>query len=217
MRILVLGATGNVGSRLTEQAASAGHQVVAFVRRPEAVATREGVRVVAGSAEDTAALEQTARGADAVVVSITGSMSNGSFMQQRLPGIIAATKQAGVRRLILVSVFGAGDTSGQASGFARLIYKTALRKLLRDKAAADQILQRSGLDWTIVYPVNLKDAPALPQGASTKNLSDVARVPGFPTLPFDNAAAALLDVVTDPGTSGQRLLITTPTGFTLAT
>lgn len=58
MRILVLGATGNVGSRLTEQAASAGHQVVAFVRRPDAVATREGVRVVAGSAEDTAALEQ---------------------------------------------------------------------------------------------------------------------------------------------------------------
>jgi len=43
-----------------------------------------------------------------VVVSITGSMSDGSFMQQRLPGIIAATKQAGVRRLILVSVFGAG-------------------------------------------------------------------------------------------------------------
>ncbi|MCB1298676.1 MAG: hypothetical protein KDB08_06810 [Microthrixaceae bacterium] len=35
-------------------------------------------------------------------------MSDGSFMQQRLPGIIAATKQAGVRRLILVSVFGAG-------------------------------------------------------------------------------------------------------------
>lgn len=107
--------------------------------------------------------------------------------------------------------------SGQASGFARLIYKTALRKFLRDKDAADQILQRSGLDWTIVYPVNLKDAPALPQGASTKSLSEVARVPGFPTLPFDNAAAALLDVVTDPGTSGQRLLITTPTGFTLAT
>lgn len=93
-------------------------------------------------------------------------MSDGSFMQQRLPGIIAATKQAGVRRLILVSVFGAGAPSGQASGFARLIYKTALRKFLRDKDAADQILQRSGLDWTIVYPVNLKDA-ALPTGRST--------------------------------------------------
>ncbi|MWB99324.1 NAD(P)-dependent oxidoreductase [Agromyces seonyuensis] len=216
MRIVVLGATGNVGSRLTARAASAGHQVVAFARRPEAVASREGVTVVAGSAEDAVALEQAARGADAVVVSITGKMSDGSFMQKRLPGIIAATKQAGVRRLILISVFGAGDTSGRASGIGRLIYKTALSKFLRDKAAADQILQRSGLDWTIVYPVNLKAAPALPQGASVKNLGEVAKVPGLPTLPLDNAAAAVLDIVTDPGTIGQRLLITTPTGFKLA-
>jgi uncharacterized protein YbjT (DUF2867 family) len=174
------------------------------------------VTVVAGNAEDAVALEQAAKGADAVVVSITGKMSDGSFMQQRLPGIIAATKQAGVRRLILVSVFGAGDTSGKASGVGRLIYKTALSRFLNDKAAADQILQRSGLDWTIVYPVNLKEAPALPQGASIKNLSDVAKVPGLPTLPLDNAAAAILSVVTDPGTIGQRLLITNPTGFKLA-
>ncbi|MFE6736703.1 NAD(P)-dependent oxidoreductase [Microbacterium sp. NPDC057650] len=216
MRIVVLGATGNVGSRLTAQAASEGHQVVAFARRPDAVATGEGVTVVAGSAEDVVSLEQAAKGADAVVVSITGKMSDGSFMQQRLPGIITATKQAGVRRLILVSVFGAGDTAGKASAFGRLIYKTALSKFLRDKAAADQILQRSGLDWTIVYPVNLKAAPALSQGASIKNLSEVARVPGLPTLPLDNAAAAIMDVVTDPRTIGQRLLITTPTGFKLS-
>ncbi|MFC4222969.1 NAD(P)H-binding protein [Lysinibacter cavernae] len=90
MRIVVLGATGNVGSRLTAQAAGAGQQVVAFARRPDAVSSREGVTVVAGSAEDAVALEQAARGADAVVVSITGKMSDGSFMQNRLPGIIAA-------------------------------------------------------------------------------------------------------------------------------
>lgn len=215
MKIVVIGATGNVGSRLTAQAASAGHQVVAFARRPDAVAARQGVTVVAGSVEDAAALERAVEGADAVVVSITGKMSDGSFMQQRLPGIIAATKRAGVRRLILVSVFGAGDTAGKASGIGRLVYKTALRKFLKDKDAADQILQQSGLDWTIVYPVNLKEAPALQQGASLKNLTEVAKVPGLPTLPFDNAAAALLDVVTDPGTIGQRLLITTPSGFKL--
>lgn len=213
MRIVVLGATGNVGSRLTVQAASAGHQVVAFARRPDAVATLEGVTVVAGAAEDVAALEQAATGADAVVVSITGKMSDGYFMHQRLPGIITATKQAGVRRLVLVSVFGAGDTSDKASGIGCLIYKTALGRFLKDKAPADQILEGSGLDWTIVYPVNLKAAPALPEGASIKNLSDVAKVPGLPTLPLDNAAAAILEVVTSPETIGQRLLITTPTGF----
>lgn len=37
--MLIVGATGNVGSRVARQAAQAGHDVVAFVRRPEAVAT----------------------------------------------------------------------------------------------------------------------------------------------------------------------------------
>lgn len=213
MRILVLGATGNVGSRFTAQAAQAGHQVVAFARRPDAVTPRDGVTVTAGVAEDTAALAAAAQGADALMVSIAGKLSDSSFMQSRLPGIIEAAKQAGVRRLVLVSAFGAGGTAAKASGFARLVYTTALGGFLKDKAAADQILQHSDLDWTIVYPVNLKAAPALPQPPAIKPLSEVSKVPGLPTLPMDDAASALLEVVTDPSTIGQRLLITTPSGW----
>ena len=113
---------------------------------------------------------------------------------------------------VLVSVFSAGETRAKASGFARLIYNTALRGFLADKAAADALLMESGLNWTIVYPVNLKDAPALPS-QTVKALDEVSRVPGMPTLPMDNAAAGLLEVATDPATTGKRLLITTPTGW----
>ena len=126
-------------------------------------------------------------------------------------------KQAGVTRLVLVSVFGAGDTAEKASGLAKLVYRTALGKFLHDKAAADKILQASGLEWTIVYPVNLRDTTALTEKAAVKRLDQVGKVPGLPTLPMDNAAEALLDVVTDPKTAGQRLLITTPTGWMPAT
>jgi len=35
----------------------------------------------------------------------------------------------------------------------------------------------------------------------------------MPTLPMDNAATGLLEVATDPATTGKRLLITTPTGW----
>lgn len=216
MRIVVLGATGNVGSRFTAQAARAGHEVVAFARRPEAVAQLAGVTAVKGAAEDTAALRAAAQGADAVVVSITGKVSDRSFMQDRLPGIIEATAQAGVRRIVLVSVFGAGDTLAKASRFAKLIYTTALRGFLADKAAADRILQASGLEWTIVYPVNLKDAPALPDGATVAPIDTVSKVPGLPTLPLDSAAAALVDIVINEATAEQRLLITTPKGWRAA-
>ena len=48
MKIVVVGATGNVGSRLVVQAAAAGHDVVAYARRPEAVPVASGVTVLAG-------------------------------------------------------------------------------------------------------------------------------------------------------------------------
>ncbi|MCW5951258.1 MAG: NAD(P)H-binding protein [Propionibacteriaceae bacterium] len=158
MKIVVLGATGNVGSRFTAQAVKAGHQVVAFAREPETVTAQPGVTTRQGAAEDTAALATAATGADALLVSITGPTKDVTFMQRTLPKIITAAQQAGVARIVLVSAFGAGDTAEKASGLARLIYRTLLGKFFADKAASDQLLQSSGLDWTIAYPVNLKDA-----------------------------------------------------------
>ncbi len=210
MKIVVLGAAGNVGSRFARQAVAAGHEVVAYVRRPEAAPA--GTEVVVGSAEDVETLASAAQGADVLVVSITGSIRDTSFMQRLQPGIIEAARRAQVKRVVLVSVFGAGETRAKASGFARLIYNTALRGFLADKAGAGALLMESGLNWTIVYPVNLKDAPALPS-QTVKALDEVSRVPGMPTLPMDNAATGLLEVATDPATTGKRLLITTPTGW----
>lgn len=212
MKIVVLGATGNVGSRFTKVAAAAGHEVIAYARTPEKVAVVPGVTVAQGAAEDPVALAAVARGADAVLVSITGSTKDATFMQRTLPKILDAATQADVRRIVLVSAFGAGDTVDKASWFARVVYRRVLGKFFADKAAADAVLQNSGFDYTIAYPVNLKDARPLPE-VVVKPLADVAHVPGLPTLPFENAAAALLGIVADPETVGQRLLITTPKGW----
>jgi len=212
MRIVVLGATGNIGSRTVSEALAAGHDVVAYARRPQAVPGRAGLTVVGGRLDDVDALSRAADGADALIVSVTGPTKDAGFMQRTLPGLVEASRRAGVRRFVLVSAFGAGDTAAKASWFARLIYRTVLGRFFGDKAASERLLPGSGLDYTIVYPVNLKDAPALPR-ASVVPLEDVAKVPGLPTLPFGNVATALVDIATDPARSGQRLLITTPTGW----
>lgn len=213
MKLVIVGAAGNVGSRTADEALRAGWDVVGYVRRPEAVASKPGLTVVKGDAGDPSALAAAAKGADAVLVTITGPMKDASFMQRTLPKVIAGVKQAGVQRLVLVSAFGAGDTAEKASGFARLIYRTAFGKFFADKAASDRLLVDSGLDYTIVYPVNLKDVPALPQCA-VKRLEEVGKVPGLPTLPFTNLAQALVQIVGDESLSGARLLVTTPRGWT---
>lgn len=212
MRIVIVGATGNVGSRTVEAALEAGHDVVAYVRRPDAVAPRPGLTIAKGDAADVTAMAAAAKSADAVIVAITGSTKDATFMQRTLPKVIEAVKQTNVGRLVMVSVFGAGDTAQKASWFARLIYRSLLGKFLADRAASDEVLQHSGLDFTIVYPVNLKNAPALPATA-IERLDRVAKVPGLPTLPFANAAAALVRIASDPGYSGQRVLVTTPNGW----
>ncbi|WP_394160118.1 NAD(P)-binding oxidoreductase [Galactobacter valiniphilus] len=215
MNITILGASGNVGSRLAAQALAAGHRVTGLVRTPSALPQRlseaGGLRIVEGSVEQSGPLLEALDGADVAVVCITGSMTRGDFMTQRFPAILEAARQAGVGRVLLISVFGAGDTAAKASLPARLLYRTALRGFLGDRARADAMLEASGLPFTIAYPVNLKDAPA-GQPATVLPLSEVKSVPGLPTLPFDAAAAALLGLAEDESTAGQRLLITTPGG-----
>ncbi|MBG7587676.1 NAD(P)-dependent oxidoreductase [Rothia kristinae] len=212
MNILLFGATGNVGSRILTRALDAGHRVTAYVRRPEALTQHQGLTVVGGQLDDVEAMTGAARGADAVIIAVTGPMKDRTFMQRSLPSILEAVRAAGAGRVVLTSVFGAGDTAQKASWFARGIYRTALRGFLADKEAADRLLIDSGLEHTIVYPVDLKDAPVREE-AAVEPLETVASVPGLPTLPFDAAAAALLRVAQDPDTAGRRLLITTRKGW----
>jgi putative NADH-flavin reductase len=212
MKVVIIGATGNVGSRTMKFAVQAGFDVTAYVRRPEAVLQRKGVTIAKGDAQDSSALAKALTGSDAVLVAITGAVSDGSFMQRTLPSIITAMKDADVRRIVLVSAFGAGDTADKAAWFMKLAYRTVLGKFFRDKAAADALLEESGLEYTIVYPVNLKDAPAT-INAVAKPLEDVGKVPGMPTLPFTNVAQELVHILQDSSTIGQRILLTTAQGW----
>ena len=70
MRVVVLGATGGTGRLLVEQAIDRGHEVVAYVRRPDALSTRPGLDVVGGQLTDEPALTAAMTGADAVLCAI---------------------------------------------------------------------------------------------------------------------------------------------------
>ena len=212
MKIALLGATGNVGSHVLKQAVDEGHTVVAYARRPEAVARLAGVTVIKGELDDTVEMARAIEGADALIVSLTGSARDTGFNQRTLPGIINAAGDGGVGRLIFVSAFGAGDTAEKASGFARLAYRTVLKGFFDDKAKAERLLPKSGLNWTVVFPVNLKEAPTL-DTTTVKLLSEVSKIPGLPTLPFGNIAKALIEVATSAKYEGQRVVVTTPKGW----
>jgi putative NADH-flavin reductase len=67
--------------------------------------------------------------------------------------------RAGVRRLILVSAFGVGESRRDAPLIPRIMYRVLLGDIFADKKAAEDNVRRSNFDWTFVYPVLLTDGP----------------------------------------------------------
>jgi uncharacterized protein YbjT (DUF2867 family) len=213
VRLVVLGATGATGRAIVEQAIDRGHQVVAYVRRPEALPERPGLSVVGGQLSDAPALTAAMTGADAVLCAIgprgVKDLFGTDLMQRTLPVVAAAMTAAGVRRLVLMSAFGVGDTARSASLTAKLSFRTAARALYRDKEEAEERLASTGLDVTTVYPTMLTNGTSVGAPA-VRDATTVTHVTGMPRIPRAAVATAMLDAAEDPATTGKRLIVTLP-------
>jgi putative NADH-flavin reductase len=163
VKLLVLGATGGTGREVVAQALDQGHDVTAFVRDPRGMTSRGSrLRVAVGSTtDDEAAVARAVRGQD-VVVSALGrrnSLRSSDLIARSMRNIVPAMESQGVKRLIVVSAYGVGESARDALPLPRLMYRLLLRDIFADKAAGEAYLRGSSLDWTLVYPVALTNGP----------------------------------------------------------
>lgn len=161
MNVLVIGAAGRTGSAVVKQAVAAGHQVTAFVRQ---AADYKGpqVRVVEGDATDHQAMEAAVLGQDAVLDTIAGKTPyrETTLESSAAHAIIAAMQRHGVRRLVVTSMLGVGESTANAPIYERLLVATYLRGADDDKTNMESAVEASGLDWVILRPAILVDDPA---------------------------------------------------------
>ncbi len=141
MRLAITGATGFVGAATLEAALGAGHEVAALARREQS--GREGVTWVRGSLENKAALGALCEGTDAVIhiAGLTNTPDPAEFEAANVTGTehaIEAAKDARVRRFVFVSSLSARKPELSVYGAS--------------KAKAEELVQASKLDWTIVRP-----------------------------------------------------------------
>jgi putative NADH-flavin reductase len=161
-RIAVLGASGRVGRRVVERALAQGDTVVAQTREAARLSDlADRVEVQAFDPRDRAALRGFVAGADAVVFTLGTRPGATTLFSEVTTSLIAAMREAGVRRLIAVTGVGAGDTRGHG-GFVydRIVFPLITRKLYRDKDRQEALIADSGLDWTLVRPAPFHDRPA---------------------------------------------------------
>ncbi|WP_432493577.1 NAD(P)-dependent oxidoreductase [Kineococcus gypseus] len=211
VRIVVLGATGRLGGELVRRALDTGHEVTAYVRRPEAVPARRGLTVVGGDLEDLPALTAAFRGADAVVSCLgarpgPAAVRRTDLMQRALPRVLEAARAAGVPRFVLTSALGVGDSAARASLADRFAARTFLRAIFTDKARAEALLPAEGLDWTVVHPVMLTTSPDRAPLAVVP-LEGAPRLRGVPKVSIAAVAGVLLEQAGARG-GARRLLVT---------
>ncbi len=191
MKIAIFGASGATGQLLTQRCLAAGHSVTALLRKPESFALRDRVRVVRGSAFDSTIVRETVAGSD-VVLSALGArtLRKEDVLEHAVPLIVAAMKQTGVKRIIALGSAGAlADSLKKQPAWRRwivenIVYKTMLKWPVASQISQYATLSSSGLDWTMVMPPMLTNAPgrgvyridgeALPRNGSKISREDVA-------------------------------------------
>jgi len=163
VKLLILGATGPTGNHALTRALDHGDDVHVLVRSPEKLGDLAGrVAVTAGDARDADCVARAMDGCDAVISALGrgGSPRHGDLFTDAASAVVAAAQRTGVRRLVWMSSFGVGDTIRTATLTQRLGYRTFLRGIFANKAAAEEFLRASDLEWTFVYPTALTNGPA---------------------------------------------------------
>jgi putative NADH-flavin reductase len=151
VNILLIGASGMIGSRVLAEATSRGHRVTGIARRPERIASGANVTPVGLNATDFHALAALARDADVIVTATSPRGGGVPSAEARAIGdaAIAAARRAG-RRLFLVGGSGSlnlpdGRPLAETLPDAYRPEALAMRGVLNSLKASD-------IDWTFFSP-----------------------------------------------------------------
>ncbi|MEU6442298.1 SDR family oxidoreductase [Streptomyces sp. NPDC047046] len=206
MRMVIAGGHGQIALRLERLLAGRGDEAVGLIRNPEQAGDLElaGARAVVCDLE-AATVDEVAHaleGADVVVFAAGAGPDSGRDRKDTMDRdgavlLADAAERAGVRRFLMVSAMGADAAHEGDEVFD--VY-------LRAKGAADDAIRaRTGLDWTILRPGRLTDAPGTGEVALSTST-------GYGEVPRDDVAAVLHALADSPASAGLTLeLITGPT------
>jgi uncharacterized protein YbjT (DUF2867 family) len=172
MDIIVFGATGGTGRAVVKKLLAHGHRVTAFVRDPSKMAPAPGLAIVKGDAMSADDVARALPGHDAVVISLgtrdlplaltfgAKRTTPADICEAGTRNIAAALGPYPRMRVLAVTAFGVGDTREKMSWTYKLLYNLFMKELMADKERQEALLKASGLDYVLVQPVGLTDAPA---------------------------------------------------------
>lgn len=199
-RIALIGASGNVGSRLLKELSERGHRVSAIVRSPEKIPALPGVTAVAGDVNDGPGLAGLLAGHDAVV-------SSTRFIDTPFDILIEAVRASGVKRFLVVG--GAGSL--EVAPGQRLVDQTDFpaqykAEALRGAEFLDLLKTAGDLDWTFLSPSALF-VPGERTGKFRLGKDQLLTTDKGSSISYEDFAIAMADEIENPKHLRQRFTV----------
>ena len=185
MHILVLGATGRVGSRIVSHALANGHVVTVLVRTPDKIQVNDkNLHITQGNVLNKNDIESVMLGVDMVISALNTEGTN--TLSESMKLILEAMKKEDIKRIITIGTAGILQSRVTPS---LLRYQSSESKRKSTHAAQEHqrvfdMLTCSEVEWTIVCPTYLPDGECtgkyrversfLPEGGTVITVGDTA-------------------------------------------
>lgn len=215
MKITVFGAHGATGQVLVNQALGAGHDVIAVTRRPDEFPITHA-RLVVATADvfDADGVEKAVDGAEVVLSALGVPFTRKpiAVYSEGTRNIASAMSHHGVKRIVVVSSSATEPHHHADGGFLLnrvlqpLVTATIGKTTYQDVRRMEALLRESDLEWTVMRPSGLFDAPK----ASDYELHE-DHAPGIFTSRAD-LAASMLEQATSTRYVRKAVAVTTSEG-----
>lgn len=200
-RVALIGASGNVGSRILNELVARKHEVTAIARNAEAIAKLANVKAEKGDVLNEAELVALLRGHDAVISAVRFADSDPAVL-------VGAVRASGVKRYLVVG--GAGSL--EVAPGKRLLDQPDFPEAYKPEAFAgakflDLLRGVGDLDWTFLSPSALFVAGERTGNFRLGHDTLIVDDTGKSTVSFEDFAVALVDELERPAHIRSRFTV----------
>jgi uncharacterized protein len=212
-KIVLIGASGFVGSAILKEALARGHKVTAIVRNPEKITLKNpDLTIQKGDVSSSELVYKVSKGADVVISAYNAGWKNPDIASDTLkiyPAILEGVRKSGVKRFLVVG--GAGSLF--ISPGLRLMDAGIMPEpfLAAVKALAgfylENLVNEKTLDWVFFSPAG-NIAPGKRTGKFQLGKDDMIYGPdGKSNISVEDYAVAMLDEAENPAHHRERFTI----------
>ena len=212
-KIVLIGASGFVGSAILNEALDRGHKVTAVVRHPEKItAVHKNLVIKQLDVSFTERVTEVSKGVDAVISAYNPGWKNPKIAEETTKvykAILNGVKQAGVKRLLVVggagSLFISPGKRIMDAGSMPESYLPAVRALA--EVYLIDLMAEKSIDWVFFSPADILE-PGLRTGKFRLGKDDlIVNEKGESKISVQDYAVAMIDELEKPVHHRERFTI----------